>query len=175
MGYAQADGGFLATSGTANNYNSIQAPTGGMYANSFTALKYINSGSSAGVPTVTTGDSFHGGAQFWDTSQAVQRVYDGSTWRPLGPLFTTTNDNTGIRSLAVTYTNNNNKPMQVAVSITSTGAFSGSTCYVNGSTIVGTTTLPSGNQGTVTFMVPPGSTYICANGGATLIRWIEWY
>ncbi len=79
-GYVQADGGFLASSGVATNYNAIQAPTGGMYAHSFTALNYIQTGHGSSAPTATTGDTLHAGAMYWDDSSGAEKVYNGSAW-----------------------------------------------------------------------------------------------
>ena len=83
-GYIQSDAGFLATSGVANTYNSFNAPTGGMAAKSFTASNYIQSGSHSGAPPVTTSDTFHAGALYWDTGSAAEQVYNGSAWVSLG-------------------------------------------------------------------------------------------
>lgn len=79
-GYVQADAGFLATSGTAINYNSVQAPGGGMSAKSFTAANYIQSGSAFGTPSLTNGDFFHPGALYWNSSLGAEQVYNGSSW-----------------------------------------------------------------------------------------------
>lgn len=83
-GFIQSDKGFLATGGTCTNYNCIQAPGGGQYAKSFTALKYIQTGNNNGVPSLTTGDSFIAGALYWDTGTNGLQVYDGSAWQSLG-------------------------------------------------------------------------------------------
>ena len=73
--FVSAAGGF-ATSQTA--YNAIQAFTGGgMFANSFTAVRYVQTGTSAGPPTVTLNDQFHPGALYWDTGLAAEQVYNG--------------------------------------------------------------------------------------------------
>jgi hypothetical protein len=58
-------------SGASINYNAIQVSGGGgMYARSFSALKYINSGVSSGAPTLTAGDSWNNGAMYWDNTVA---------------------------------------------------------------------------------------------------------
>jgi hypothetical protein len=82
-GYIQSDKGFLATAGTGTAYNVFQAPGGGMYAKSFTALNYVQAGNSNGTPTLTTGDSFHAGALYFDTGTMTFQAYDGSTWNSL--------------------------------------------------------------------------------------------
>jgi len=83
-GFIQSDVGFLAENNSAPTtplqFNSIQSPFGGMYARSFTALKYIQSGSSAGAPTPTGGDSVNAGALYWDTGSACEEVYNGSSF-----------------------------------------------------------------------------------------------
>lgn len=83
-GYIQSDAGFLATSGTATNYNAIQAPGGGMAGKSFTATKYVQTGSGAAPPTATTGDTLNPGALFWNTSSGQEQVFNGSAWTNLG-------------------------------------------------------------------------------------------
>lgn len=82
-GYMQADGGFLASSGVATLYNAIQAPSGGLYGKSLTALNYIQTGHSAGTPTPTSGDSFHAGAFYWDDTAGAAKIYNGSSWTSL--------------------------------------------------------------------------------------------
>jgi hypothetical protein len=80
-GFIQADQGFLATSGVANKYNVIQAPTGGMEALSFTASGYVQTGSYSGsAPTVTTSDTFNAGALSWSVTSSCETVYTGSAW-----------------------------------------------------------------------------------------------
>lgn len=80
-GFIASDKGFLA-SGTATNYNAIQAPSGGMYALSFSALNYIQSGNSNGIPALTTGDTFNRGALYCDTgtTPCVEKLWNGSAW-----------------------------------------------------------------------------------------------
>jgi hypothetical protein len=73
-GFVQADGGFLGTTLTCTNFNCIQAPGGGMTALSFTAANYIQSGQGSSTPSVTTSDSFHPGALYYDTSSHCEMV-----------------------------------------------------------------------------------------------------
>lgn len=86
-GFAQADTGFLAavngSPSTPLQYNSIQSPTGGVYAKSLRAINYAQTGSSNGIPALTGGDSFIAGAAYFDTGLGVERVYNGSTWTSL--------------------------------------------------------------------------------------------
>ena len=83
-GFVQADQGFLATSGTANNYNVFSAPTGGFAGKSGTFTTYVQlgnyGGSTAGGPTATTADTFHAGAVSYSTTSACIAVYDGAAW-----------------------------------------------------------------------------------------------
>jgi hypothetical protein len=83
-GYMQADAGFLATPGTAVNYNSIQAPGGGVYAKSLRAINYTQVGSSAGTPSVTAGDALQPGALYFNTALGQLQVYNGSAWAGVG-------------------------------------------------------------------------------------------
>lgn len=84
-GYMQADAGFLATSSVATAYNSFYAPTAGMAGLSFTAVNYVQAGNHSGTPTATTGDSFHSGALYWDTSTHTLKVFnDSSAWQDVG-------------------------------------------------------------------------------------------
>lgn len=70
------------TAPTATSYNSFGAPTGGMAALSFTAAKYIQPGNSVGIPALTSGDSFKGGANYWDTGTSSLQMYqpNGACW-----------------------------------------------------------------------------------------------
>ncbi len=88
-GYVQSDAGFLATPGSATRYNVIQAPAGGMAANSFTATTYTQVGNSAGPfssapPTPTSTDTFHPGALSYSIADGNLQVYNGTTWGPIG-------------------------------------------------------------------------------------------
>lgn len=83
-GYMQSDSGFLATSGTCNSYNCLQAPTGGVFARSLRGTKYTGIGNNSGVPTATTGDSSFpvAGDMYCDTatSPCTQKFYGGAAW-----------------------------------------------------------------------------------------------
>lgn len=82
--YAQADVGFAAVNNLAPStpltYVALQAPTGGVYANSIRAISYSQIGTSSGAPSVTTGDTFQPGAEYWDTGTASAKIYNGSAW-----------------------------------------------------------------------------------------------
>lgn len=82
-GYVQSDAGFLATVGTAVNYNAIQAPGGGIYAKSLRAINYTQVGSSFGIPSTTTGDSYQPGALYFNTALGALQVFNGATWTSL--------------------------------------------------------------------------------------------
>ncbi len=82
-----AGGGFqtcLTTGATgcpvASPYNSFQAPNGGMYALSFTALNYVQPGSGASDPPVTLNDSFQQGALYYNTTVPCLKVYQGTSF-----------------------------------------------------------------------------------------------
>jgi hypothetical protein len=51
-----------------------------MAALSFTAQNYIQTGNSSGVPSLTSGDAVHAGAQYFDTGTTRARVYNGTSW-----------------------------------------------------------------------------------------------
>lgn len=82
-GFISSDTGYLA-SGAAVNYNAIQAPAGGMYALSFTALNYVETGNHSGAPPATTADvTFpNAGTIYCDTgtSPCVEKLWNGSAW-----------------------------------------------------------------------------------------------
>lgn len=82
-GYIQADAGFLATSGTANSYQSINAPTGGLYGRSHRSIVYSQIGNNAGAPTMTSGDSVQAGCVYWDTTSGYAKISNGSGYLPL--------------------------------------------------------------------------------------------
>ena len=83
-GFMQADNGFLGTMSTCLAFNCFQAPGGGMHAKSFTAINYVQTGHSAGVPALTASDTFNAGAQYWDDTARAQQVFNGSAWVSLG-------------------------------------------------------------------------------------------
>jgi hypothetical protein len=84
-GYVQSDNGFkLLPFGVNTRFDAFQAVGAGMLAQSFTAVKYIQTGSSSGTPTLTTGDTFQPGAMYWDTGAGAEKVFNGSTWGNIG-------------------------------------------------------------------------------------------
>lgn len=70
-----ASGGYNAPVAAA--YNAFQAPSGGMGALSFTASNYIQVGSGSSTPALTSGDSFHAGALYYNTVAACLEVHNG--------------------------------------------------------------------------------------------------
>lgn len=84
VGFIQSAVGFVAAAGTATTYNAIQAISGGMAANSFTAQSYIQMGNNPFIPGLTGGDSFHAGAMYWNNTSNSVQVYNGVTWTTLG-------------------------------------------------------------------------------------------
>jgi len=85
-GFFYSDAGMEANPSTATNYNSIQAPGGGVYGLSVDALHYMKVGTSTGHPgsggsaaPFTTGDSLTAGIIYFDNS-GVFVGYNGSTW-----------------------------------------------------------------------------------------------
>ena len=79
-GFIESATGFLANPGSATNFNSIQAPAGGMEALSFTAANYVQTGQHNGVPSATTADSFHPGAMYYDTGLGAEQIFNGTAW-----------------------------------------------------------------------------------------------
>jgi hypothetical protein len=79
-GFAQADQGFIATSGTCVKFNCLQAPTGGIEALSLTAANYIQIGNHAGAPPLTTSDAQHPGMLYWDTVANNAEIWNGSAY-----------------------------------------------------------------------------------------------
>ena len=80
--YFFARGG-LATDQT--SYNSIQSLLGGMYANSYTALNYVQTGHNAYAPgttqnPLTANDALHNGALHYNDTSNCEEVFAGSTW-----------------------------------------------------------------------------------------------
>lgn len=166
-GYAQAEVGFLAAVNasptTPLNYNAIQAPTGGVYAKSLRAINYVQTGSSAGAPAATTGDTISAGAMYWDTS-GVEKVFNGSVWVSLA---------TGGLSSLNTLTG--------AVNITNGGAINEIAVTTSGSSVVLRLPQPLGGGNVPTFSgvvangafnstVTGGTTAFTANGGQWLVN-----
>lgn len=129
-GFAQADQGFIATSGTCLNYNCIQAPTGGVAARSVTASKYAQVGSSAGVPTVTASDTFNPGAMYFDTgTHKLNYFNDSAAW------------------VAVTAGSTSPGGANTQVQFNSTGSFGGSANFTFASQLLTVTASGSGAAG----------------------------
>ena len=149
-GYVQSDQGFLATSGTANNWNVIQAPTGGMSAKSFTATTYVQTGTSAGAPGMTAGDLPHAGAVNWNSASGCEQVYNGTAWSCLSTG--------GIPSL---------NALTGALSITNGGQVGGLTVNPSGSTIALTLPQSLGTASGVTFATATAGTFTSTASGGT--------
>jgi hypothetical protein len=85
-GFVKADEGFLANGSTCTVYNCIQAPAGGVYAlavitgGSGGAGGYVQTGNGTATPTVISGDSFHAGALYYNSTSSCEEVYSGSAW-----------------------------------------------------------------------------------------------
>ena len=69
-------------SGASINYNAIQVSGGGgMFARSFTSLRYIQTGSNSGVPTATNGDTItNNGCMYYDTSLNTLQARINGAW-----------------------------------------------------------------------------------------------
>jgi hypothetical protein len=72
-GFGQADGGFIATTGTCNLYNCIQAQTGGVLGRNLTALSYLSMASASPSPTSESWAS--GPGVFWFNSSGSPTFY----------------------------------------------------------------------------------------------------
>lgn len=83
-GFIQSDAGFLASSGTCTLWNCVQAPGGGVYGLNLTALNYAQvgnySGSLAGGPPITSGDTAHAGAISFSVAGNCFSGFNGTTW-----------------------------------------------------------------------------------------------
>jgi hypothetical protein len=77
-GFVQGNMGFNAPIGT--SYNTIQAPAGGVYALSITANNYIQSGFGSAIPALTTGSSFVAGSMYYNTTNACEELFSGTSW-----------------------------------------------------------------------------------------------
>lgn len=87
----------------------------------------------------------------------------GQTWQNV----------TGSRALSVTYTNTTTKPIQVAVSLSTTSTVNSSAITVNGVAVdsAGVTQTSSTHNHFV--IVPVGATYSVSATSATIIAWTE--
>lgn len=83
-GFVQSAEGFYSPY---NSYQTIQAPSGGVYARSLRATSHIHMGTNAVSPTMTPGESLGAGAMHFNTGASVVEVYTGSIWRQVA--FTT--------------------------------------------------------------------------------------
>ena len=179
-GFVQADGGLLATAGTCTRYNCVQAPGGGAAALSFTAQNYVQTGnasigSSSTPPTLTTSDTFHAGAMYFDTSTSgggpCERVYNGTTWPCLnsGSTGGVTSLNTLSGSLSIAGSTNGITVSSLGSTITlltPQGIATTSTPQFNGVIAAGSspafTSAASG--GTIAFSTSSGTYRVLGNG-----------
>ena len=110
-------------------YNSIQT-IGGMFANSFTALKYTNIGSSAGAPTPSAGDALQPGFTYYDTVTHCLETYSGSAFAcngggsgsPGGPSTSVQFNNAGSFGGVSTLTYNSSTRLLTAFALNSSSA-----------------------------------------------------
>jgi hypothetical protein len=79
-GYGASASGWL--SNNCSNYNCFQATNGagsafigGFAGTNFTATNYIQTGNSTTTPALITGDAFHQGAMYFDTTSNCMEVY----------------------------------------------------------------------------------------------------
>ncbi len=131
------------------NFNVIQAPFGGMLAQSFTAKYYVQSGQYSGPlasgPPISIADTFNPGAISYSVAGACEAVFDGSTWACFGsggggggsPGGVTgsvqINSGTSFGGDAnLIYTLGGNLVMTGTGAITSVGGFSSSSTATNG-------------------------------------------
>lgn len=97
LGFIQSATGFVAAPGSANTFNAVSAISGGMTANSFTGISYLQTGHSSGVPSPTSGDTFHQGSLYWDDSSGGLRVFNGLAWNSLSSGGTAVGPDTAIQ------------------------------------------------------------------------------
>lgn len=76
--YGGVLGRALFTADTFNQTSGIQCAVLGTCGGA-----YYNTGGSNGIPTPLIGDTFHGGAFYWDTSRNAQQIFNGSGWSTL--------------------------------------------------------------------------------------------
>jgi hypothetical protein len=158
-GFIQSDIGFLATPASATSFNAFQATAGGMEARSLTVTKYVQTGTSSGAPTPTSGDSFHAGALYWDTGSAAEQVFNGSAWVSLGG---------GSGTPGGSNTN---------VQFNSTGSFGGSGNFVwnNTSQLLTITAASSSSPGIAvgTGFIQSDAGFLATSGTATLYNAVQ--
>lgn len=97
LGFIQSATGFVAAPGSANTFNAVSAISGGMTANSFTGISYLQTGHSSGIPSPTSGDTFHQGSLYWDDSSGGLRVFNGLAWNALSSGGTAVGPDTAIQ------------------------------------------------------------------------------
>lgn len=162
-GYAQADGGFLATSSCVL-YNCLQAPGGGGYANSFTALHYVQTGTSTGVPSITSGDTFHAGAMYFDNGAGAEKVFNGTSWLSLATGgISSLNSLTGALNIVGTTNEITVTPSGTSITLNTPQGIC-TTCAVNFSTVTA-----SGSNSFVSTAIGTNYNFV-GNGGNFLVN-----
>ena len=168
-----ADSATTATSATTAGYAST--------AGSATSAGSATYATSAGSATTATHASTADSATFATTAgnggvTSVNGNTGAVTIKGLGFAGETWHNVAGSRSLGVAYTNNHSYPIMVSASNGTNNGPTGTQVYINGVQISSQTYDANGTygQGSVWFIVPPGSTYQI-NGSAGVIFWSELY
>jgi hypothetical protein len=100
-GYVDSTEGYFTNFGS---FQSIQAPSGGVYARSLRAIAYTQLGNSFGIPTLTAGDGFAAGALNWNTASGALQVYNGFGWVSVGGAAGVTSVSAGSSNVTVSPT-----------------------------------------------------------------------
>ena len=160
-GYIQSDTGFYATTGSATSYQAIQAPGGGLYANSTRSIVYTQIGTNSGAPTMTSGDALQKGCIYWNTSDSYALIYNGSSWLPLN-LTAGTGINISGATISCTVSGASPGGSNTDVQYNSSSSFAGSGNFVwnNSSQLLTVTAANSSSAG-----IACGTGYIQADAG----------
>ncbi len=152
--------------------NAIGVASGGTGASTaaaaFAAIKQAATDSATGVVELATAAEAQAGT---DATRSATPASLGATVIGMGQAW---QNFSGSRSSGVTYTNSTGRTIQVVVTATSSGATGTATAAVGGVTIHSnawgsSVTSPQ----TISFLVPPGATYVVTLGGYGTPLWSE--
>ena len=169
-GFSQADGGFIATSGTCLNYNCIQAPTGGLEGKNVNLTNYLLMAPNAS-PSPSAGDN-------WSSGQGVAHFNLGSWYFSYGTGTNTIAD-APINGSAATLTQGNPALCSVCTlnaSILGSGQINSQADFLSFATGSAPAFVVSGNsfvvtaQGTITVNSSAAGLAVLVPGRRTLSR-----
>ena len=162
---AQNSTAVAITGGTITGITDLTVADGGTGASSITANSVIlGNGTSALsgnlVAPSTSGNVLTSNGTTWQSTTPTTGIGSGQTWQSV------------TRVAGTTYTNSTGKPIQVFISMGTSGGGS-CTITVGGVSLGGTITVANNTNIILSFIVPNSTTYVLTTSGANIGTWTE--